>query len=235
MATNNETKNNSQELIGALLAASIHEIKNRFGVLYNQLDGLLAELPVNPQQQEKSDRIKSEAEFISNELIRVLASYKSIGEDAFINIDQHIVIEFLEDTVARHSYTQKANSLTIDFDCDEDLTGFYDSQILTIVLDTGIYNSVKAGANQILLTANEETPGYLSLHIEDNGPGFPDEFLTQDISQGKLSLEDQSTGLGLFFANQLIQSHTEGDKVGYLELGKGSRLTGAKLSFYIPQ
>lgn len=231
----NNSQSSGQELIGALLAASIHEIKNRFGVLYSQLDSLLAELPINQQQQEKSDRIKSEAEFISNELIRVLASYKSIGEDAFINIDQHIVIEFLEDNIARHSYTQKANHLSIDFDCDEDLTGFYDSQILTIVLDTGIYNSVKAGASQILLTADEDTPGYLSLHLEDNGPGFPEEFLTQDISQGKLKLEDQSTGLGLFFANQLIQSHTEGDKAGFLKLGKATRLSGAKLSFYIPQ
>lgn len=62
------------QLADQLLAASIHEIKNRFGLMFSQLDQLLAALPLDDTLSHNAQQIKSEAEFIGAELVRVLAS-----------------------------------------------------------------------------------------------------------------------------------------------------------------
>lgn len=228
---NQKTANN--ELFGALLAASLHEVKNRFGLLYNDLDGLLSALTVNEQQQHQVEAIKSEAQFIGNELMRVLASYKSLQGDFSASIDQHFAIEFLEEAMARHGYTFRANGIQAELDCDEETSGFFDPGIVTIVLDTLIYNAVKAGAKKLLFSADEDE-NYLYLHLHDDGPGLPEDMLGSDIQQKKVSVNDQSTGLGLYFAQSLLACHQEGELSGHLHLNKSQRLPGALVTLALP-
>jgi len=222
-----------ENLATELLAASIHEIKNRFGLLYTELDELTSQLAISDASQIKAQRVKSEAQFISSELVRVLTSYKSLTDDFSLNIDQQFAEEFLEEVIARHGFTCNAHNLTLTMSCEEDVTGFFDKQVLTILLDTCIYNSVKAGADKINLTASEDD-SYFYLCIDDNGPGFPADMLEGEISQGELQLDKQSTGLGLFFANKLIQQHKEGESHGKMTLSKSETLDGAKVILQIP-
>jgi hypothetical protein len=107
-------------LASDLLAAGIHEIKNRFGLLYSQLDQLLASLPLSSEHQHNVDTIKSEAQFIGSELMRILASYKTLGEGASANVDQQFLLDFLEEKVARHAATAAAHNAQIDFECDDE-------------------------------------------------------------------------------------------------------------------
>lgn len=224
--------NNS--LASALLAASIHEIKNRFGLLYGQLDQLLAELPLNPQHQHNVATIKSEAQFISSELVRILASYKTLGDGAAIHLNQQFLVDFLEEKIARHATTATAHHLQIDFECDDDLSAFFDASIVSVVLDTAIYNAVKEKAQRILLTA-EEQGDTLILAIHDNGPGFPPALLEQPISQRALNTDSGSTGLGLYFAQRLLGLHQEGQRCGHITLGTSIRLGGACVTLHLPQ
>ena len=217
-----------------LLAAAIHEIKNRFGLLNIQLDELLASLPLDSNHQHSANRIKSEAQFISSELVRVLASYKTLGAQASANIDQQFLVDFLEEKVARHAITARAGNLTIRFDCDEDLNGFFDAGILSILLDTAIYNAVKEQATEILLHAEEQN-NQLVISVHDNGPGFPAAMLEQPLTQGAIKADSQSTGLGLHFAQRLLALHQEGNRQGHLSLGKSPLLGGACVNFHLPQ
>ncbi|MCG8315688.1 MAG: HAMP domain-containing histidine kinase [Pseudomonadales bacterium] len=221
------------ELFGALLAATIHEVKNRFGLLYNDLDALLTQLPTTDQQQSQVESIKSEAQFIGSELVRVLATYKSMSGSFSAVVDQQFAIEFLEETLARHGFTFRSNQIEAELDCDEETSGYFDLNIATIVMDTLLYNAVKAGAKKILLSADEDSQ-FLYLYLHDNGPGFPEDMLTGQISQSKLSVDKQSTGLGLFFAQQLLASHQEDDRQGGLSLGKSEVLGGAKVTLSLP-
>lgn len=223
------------QLADQLLAASIHEIKNRFGLMFSQLDQLLAALPLDETLTLNAEQIKSEAQFIGAELVRVLASYKTLEGEQLINQDQQFVVDFLEEKVARHANTVRANGLSLDFDCDEDLDGFFDAGVVNIVLDTAIYNAVKEGAKTILLTAEYVDDFYLCIQIHDDGPGFPTALLETDFAQGQIKSDSQSTGLGLFFAQRLISQHREGDKQGRVELGKSDRLAGACVSLFLPQ
>jgi len=222
-----------ENLTGELLAASIHEIKNRFGLLYSELDELTNQLAVTDTLQTKAQRIKSEAQFISSELVRVLTSYKSLTDDFSLNIDQQFAEEFLEEVIARHSFTCNAHNLKLTMSCEEDVTGFFDKQVFAIVVDTCIYNSIKAGANQISLNASEDDQ-YFYLCIEDNGPGFPADMLEGGVSQSDLQIDKHSTGLGLFFADRLIQRHKEGKSHGKMTLSQSQALQGAKVTLQIP-
>ncbi len=228
---------NNDDLKGELLAASIHEIKNRLGLMFGEVDEVLSTINLSKDQQQQVQRIKSESQFVGNELVRVLASYKSLSDDFYANVDQHFAIEFLEEVIARHSYTVAAHNLHFTLDCDEDVSGFFDNSILFIIFDTCIYNSIKAGALKIKLSATEDEQ-YLYLVIDDDGPGFPEELLEGDFSQGAISVESQSTGLGLFFANKLIQAHQEGELTGSIllsnNMGENNRTTGAKVTLSIP-
>lgn len=221
-------------LASDLLAAGIHEIKNRFGLLYSQLDQLLATLPSTGQHQHNVDIIKSEAQFIGSELMRILASYKTLGEGASANIDQQFLLDFLEEKIARHAATATANGVQIEFECDDDLTGFFDAGIVSIVLDTTLYNAVKENVQRILLVAAEQGDELL-LSVHDDGAGFPPAMLEQPISQGVVKAGSGSTGLGLYFAQRLLGLQQEGDRRGHLSLGKSERLGGACVTLHLPQ
>lgn len=217
-----------------LLAASIHEIKNRFGLLFSQLDQLLGTLPLTDQHRHSAAAIKSEGQFIGSELVRILASYKTLTDGAPANVDQQFLLDFLEEKIARHGYTAAANHLTIGFECDDDLTGFFDAGIVNIVLDTAIYNAVKENVSQILLSA-ELQGDELLIHVHDNGAGFPAAMLEQPISQGNLNSASGSTGMGLYFAQRLLGLQQEGERRGGLTLGKSDRLGGACVTLHLPQ
>ena len=227
------------DIRGELLAASIHEIKNRLGLMFGEIDGLLEQVSLSDKQQQQVQSIKSESHFIGNELVRVLASYKSLSDDFFAHVNQHFAIEFLEEVIARHSYTVAAHKLNFVLDCDEEVSGFFDNGVLFVILDTLIYNSIKAGAHTIQLSA-EEDEQYLYFIIKDDGPGFPEDMLDGEFTQGSITVESHSTGLGLFFANKLIQSHKEGDNAGsikltnYTDADNSTLPSGAKITLSIP-
>lgn len=219
-------------LTNTLFAASIHEIKNRFGLLLAQLEGLLGELNTTPDQQNTVAHVRHDAQFIGSELVRVLSVFKSASGQMHASVDQQFPEDFLEEVVARHATTTHATGCAIRYECDSDLTAFFDAGIVTVVMDTCIYNAVKAGAKQIVLRAGQ-TEGFLALYVDDNGPGFPDEMLSEAISPGKIKASEGSTGLGLYFANELLASHQDGDRQGGIRLDK-SPDGGARVTLLLP-
>lgn len=223
----------SSSLANTLFAASIHEIKNRFGLLLNQLETVLADTQLANTQQEAVAHIRHDAQFIGSELVRVLSVFKAASGQMNANVDQQILEDFLEEVVARHATTSHATGCQIRFDCDSDLTGFFDVGIVTVVLDTCIYNAINAGAKSICLRA-ASADGFLQIHVDDDGPGFPDEMLQGVILAGKLKVDEGSTGLGLYFANTLLAHHKEGELVGGIRLGSSPE-GGARVTLLLPE
>lgn len=230
-ASDKPVSNSSSSLANTLFAASIHEIKNRFGLLLNQLESVLAQ--ANVSDTEAVAHIRHDAQFIGSELVRVLSVFKAASGQMNASVDQQILEDFLEEVVARHATTSHATGCSIAFECDSDLTGFFDIGILTVVLDTCLYNAINAGATAIVLRADTDD-GFLQIHVDDNGPGFPEDMLQGDIATGKLKVDQGSTGLGLYFANTLLGHHREGDKEGAIVLGKSPE-GGARVTLRLPE
>lgn len=233
------------QLAEQLLAASIHEIKNRFGVVFSQLDSLLQAIPLDQQKQQQAEQIKSESQFISSELVRVLASYKALMSaadieqsgyqaDSDIQQDPVYLVDFLEEKIARHGNTVRAHHLNLEYDCDDDLEGFFDPALINIILDTAIYNAVKENAKTLLLMCYQEGNDLL-IQVEDDGPGFPTAMLTQAPAVSELKDDGLSTGLGLYFARTLISQHVASGRSGQIQLGKSQALGGACVTLVLPQ
>ncbi len=224
----------NQQLINTVLAASIHEIKNRYGLMFSQLDELLAALPLDETSQHQAAHIKSEADFIGNELVRVLTSYKLLEDQQAYVQNQQFLVDFLEEKVARHCNTIQAHNVAIEFECDEELDAFFDANVINIILDTAIYNAIKAGAKHILICAElKQNPFTIDVH--DDGPGFPESMLEQPIQSQSINYDQGNTGLGLRLADQMIQQHQESGQSGWLQLLRSDRLGGACLRLNLPQ
>lgn len=231
------TNHDNTELFATLLGASIHEIKNRFGLLYNNLDTLVSE--TNAAQSPRAQAIKSEAEFISSELMRVLTTYKSLQDGFNVMMHQQFAEDFIEEVIARHNYTIEANKLTVNYECEDDANAHFDLGLVTTVFDTLLYNAIKAGATELFIEGHDDYR-YLYLALHDNGPGFPAHMLTtnsdnnSDEAIGETSHEAMTTGLGLHFAKRLLASHQEGDRSGHLVLSRSNKLSGACATIALP-
>ncbi len=233
MSNHPASSDQASSLANTLFAASIHEIKNRFGLLLNQLESVLADTRVADAQQDAVAHIRHDAQFIGSELVRVLSVFKAASGQMSASVDQQFIEDFLEEVVARHATTSHATGCEMSFECDSDLTGFFDVGIVTVVLDTCIYNAIKADAKHLCLRADSED-GYLQIHVDDDGPGFPEDMLQGTIAAGKLKVDQGSTGLGLFFANTLLSHHREGEKQGGIALGKSPE-GGARVTLRLPE
>lgn len=226
------------------LAASIHEIKNRFGSLFCQLDGLLDQLQLNSQQVQTANHLISDAEFIGDELVRILVTYRNLGDASspatgnaadLISRCERPVFDYLEEQLARHSAMIRARDLRTDLICDEDLVADFDPDLISVVLNTGFYNAVRAGAQQIEFGAQLTADGHwLEIRIEDDGPGFPPALLPPNRFDQPISDSD-STGLGLHLAQTLLYRYQLQQRHAYLEAASSEHLAGAALVIRIPQ
>ena len=237
----NAQQNNQDKLLTTVMASSIHEIKNGFNSLIAQIDHLVSELPEDCKDLEDVTHIQTETFFISNQLNQLLTCYKDSEQGYSATVTEQFVFDLLEEITQRHKSTTAISfGCDISFSTDEDLVGFFDAQLISNVIDTGIYNAARIDAvNKILITANQ-TPEYLCIRVEDDGPGFPDELIHQFANPNQLNapqaenFEHGTTGLGLHFAQKILQIHENKGKTGHLTLSNNNQSSGACLELFIP-
>lgn len=224
--------------LNTLLASSLHEIKNQYNAMLNELNGLLEQLSLSPEQTQHSALIQSEALYLSQQLSGLMAHYRAGQQTLSPHIDQVFVDDWLEEFQTRHRLTQQAFGCTLELDVEEDLTGFFDADWVGQCLDTLIHNAAKAGARCLRLFARENEAGDTLIGLTDDGPGFPEEWLNADANHqwtpGDLKLGQTSTGLGLYFADTIVRAHRNGERHGQLRIENDGALGGARVSLILP-
>ena len=106
-------------------------------------------------------------------------------------------------------------------------------QLINNVIDTAIFNAVKAKAKNIKLIG-DVVDEYTVIHIKDDGCGFPEDVIDQQGRKSLKSLNTNNTGLGLFFARQICEMHRTDDNRGHLELSNNNPEPGACLTLQLP-
>ena len=97
-----------------------------------------------------------------------------------------------------------------------------------------IVNALRYGTSRIAIQACI-TDDYLSIKIEDDGNGYPEEMLTKSHSTlSNFELSQGRTGLGLFFAKLIADAHSHNDKAGIISLSNGGSLGGSVFEVKIP-
>src|SRR5690606_17519138 len=130
-------------------------------------------------------------------------------------IDEHLVLDIIEEQVARNDTLFRTRQIQVDIDCDPDLVWYFDSEMLGSVVNNLLVNCARYSRQRIDIKANIEND-YLVLTVADDGRGYPEAMLQDSSSATAVSFSSGSTRLGLIFARKVLEMHKSKDRCGQL-------------------
>jgi signal transduction histidine kinase len=218
-----------------VLASSVHDMKNSIGMLIASLETVIEEHPPeNERQLNHFNTLQYEASRINSELVQLLTIYRMQTDHLPLRIDQHFVIDVLEDQIARNHTLIESRGIRLKFECDDHLEWYFDADLVGSVIQNVIVNCSRYTRNELLVSARVEQD-CLRLIVADDGGGYPQSMLeSPSVLAHKAEVSDGNTHLGLYFAEQIAKLHRQKNRVGYIELTNGQPLGGGCFSMYLP-
>lgn len=215
-----------------VLASSVHDMKNSVGMLIASLEEVLRSMPEETQQSEQMNSLHYEASRINNELVQLLSIYRLQQDHLPIHIDQHYVIDVLEDQVARNYPLIQSRGIDLTVDCDPDLEAYFDADLIGSVIQNVLVNGCRYTQSQLKLSASM-ADNVVCICVADDGNGYPEAMTGYPIEQ-QPSSGHQSTQLGLYFASVIAGLHRSSVGQGRIALRNGAPLGGGAFELYIP-
>lgn len=214
-----------KESINGLLqteAAQRARYKNSLGDLAHSLKTPLAVASGNSNlPTEVKESLQQIDRIIKRQLKRASAG-KSGWQQA---IDVLPVLHKLADAMDK-VYQDKA--LTIEFDMDDNIQFKGDETDFMELCGNLLDNACKAAQNRIVISA-ETSEGWLTINVEDDGPGIPDDKKVLLLERGtRLDTYTEGHGIGMALATDLVSIY-EGRM-----LIKDSALGGARIVIQFP-
>lgn len=225
----------SQADITLFLASSVHDMKNSLGLLGGMVEKLVGELPPD-SGADRADyaHMLYELKRINGNLMHLLTVYK-LG-NALYPFDPvpALVADLYADLVVQNRVLYQTRQLQLDIDVPDDLTGYFDVDLIAGVLGHALVNAANYTRDTVRLSAREQH-GELELRVEDNGRGYPPAMLL-DSRAGLTGVDffSGSTGLGLYFAHEVARLHHNRDHLGSLRLENGGVLGGGCFVLTLP-
>lgn len=219
-----------------ILAHSAHDIKNSLGMILNDIDDLLSDPGNHIQDKTKARLLQHEAKRANNNLIQLLSLYKLEKQQLSIEIAEHNLADFFDEIIAENLTVCDALGIRLTHACDEGLSGYFDEDLVRGVIGSMIGNAQRYAHGAIKLSALNEQ-GYLVIRIEDDGNGYPVSMIDMTrviTTQESKSFSSGRTHLGLYFATEVAQLHTEGNKRGHTKLVNGYQLAGGCFELWLP-
>ena len=162
-----------------ILASIIHDIKNSISVVSNHVAFIMQASSLSDDLPPRARAMPPDIRRANNQLIQVLTLYKMDRHRLSSNLQENNVYDFLEELLIEDQALAEAQHIAITVDCDEWLSGYFDADLVRGVLSSTIGNAKRYTKDQVLLSADEEE-GFLVIRVEDNGEGFPSDYLQYD-------------------------------------------------------
>jgi len=218
----------------AVLASSVHDMKNSLGMLLNTLSTITHQYPpVDGAQAELFSTLEYEAARINTELIQLLALYRMDEQKLMFVVDEHYLLDIFDEQVARNEALFNSRGIELQVDCPADLQWYCDNEMLGGVLNNLLVNCARYSHKRVRLSARQEQ-SYLVLAVEDDGSGYPDSMLLDTSTPGAISFSSGSTRLGFVFAHKVMAMHKSREHSGFLRLRNGGSLGGGVAELFLP-
>ena len=218
-----------------VLASSVHDMKNSLGMLLNTIGEVMEQYP--PQNETHANSyavLEYETARINSELIQLLSLYRLDQEHIRVHIDEHNVIDILNDQIARNCGVIQTRKIDLILDCDESLQGYFDADLIGGLINNILVNCARYCKNRLRIAALY-TPDGLCLSIEDDGPGYPASMLdAAAYSDSRVGFAGGRPHLGLLFAHKVALMHESTTQQGFIRLSNGGTLGGGCFSVYLP-
>lgn len=226
--------NNKISVFETMLASSIHDMKNSLGLVMHELETIGHQLEGDEEKTTAISSLRYEASRINSSLMELLAIYKMENQQLSIHHEETYLIDLIEDCIAAHSYLSKSKKITLDYDCDDELVWFLDSHLMRIVINNIVSNSIRYSNSTVLISAYIKDK-HLVIQIEDDGQGYPAAMIeaTKHIKQ-EINVDSGSTGLGLYFASIIADSHQKQENKGSILLSNQANLSGGCFQIILP-
>ena len=219
-----------------VLASSVHDMKNSLGMLLNSLEELIGTIPApDAGSRRQLATLQYEASRINTELVQLLAIYRMQESRLPVQVDEHYLIDILEEQVARNDMLLRTRNLALELDCSEELLWYFDAELVGSVIHNIIVNGARYSKSKMLVQA-AIAGEQLEITVADDGDGYPDSMLEtsqREISQG-VDFLGGNTHLGLYFARRVAELHRRKDRTGTVELCNGGPLGGSVFKLILP-
>ena len=219
----------------SVLASSVHDMKNSISMLMSSIDELVDETPEPSETQNRViSTLQYEASRVNNDLIHLLSFYRLEQNTLPITLDEHFVVEVLDDQLAYNKMLAEKKGIELALDCDDRLLWYFDAEMVSGVINNVVINAIRYSQQKIILSAQKKGE-FLEIAVADDGSGFPEAMLDKPGSYfNSVDFATGSTGLGLYFANQLAALHRHDGREGYIQLHNGGPLGGGAFSLFLP-
>jgi len=218
-----------------VLASSVHDMKNSITMLLGSLDDISQQCkPSHCPSHAKLVLMQHEGQRLTRHLVQLLTLYRLDTSQYFLNISENYLKETFEEITLENEHLLNTHGIKIEIDCDEDISGYFDNELIGSVINTIINNAYRYAKCTIRLSAKHAN-GYLVLSIEDDGPGYPPHMLLPFCSgNSPVNFSSGGTGLGLYFAHRVARFHQNGGKHGYTETSNTGINNGGRFNLYLP-
>ncbi|MCE2028963.1 sensor histidine kinase [Sessilibacter corallicola] len=218
-----------------VLASSVHDMKNSLGMLLASLEDVMAKVnSINPECKNDFSILQYEAARINSELVRLLSVYRFQNDRMPINVDEHHVIDLIEDQIAKNQPLLTSRNISIDIDCDDSLTAFFDFELLGGVINDALVNSSRYSRERILIVVRA-VDEFTEIAIHDDGDGFPVDMLGLVDDKTGVNVEfSERTHLGLYLAMRIARLHKSSEVCGQVFINNNSLLGGGSFVLSIP-
>lgn len=224
----------NQSVFETLLASSIHDMKNSLGLVMHELETVGAQLEGDQEKSNSISSLRYEASRINTSLMELLALYKLENKQLGIFPEETYLIDLIEDGMAAHTFLAKSKNIQLNYDCDDELVWFLDANLMRIVMNNIISNSIRYSKSKILLSASIKDQ-QLCIQIDDDGHGYPEAMIeASKYIKHNIDSSSGSTGLGLYFAHEIAANHERQSNKGSISLKNQQKLEGGCFQIFLP-
>ncbi len=222
-----------------VLASTIHDMKNSLGLLLQTIEVLEKQRGnMAPKSAVQFRELRYESQRLNSQLMQLLAIYKLQKQLYSPNIEEWSVAEILEECVLEHTAQLEGRDIHIQWQCAEELSGFFDRELINGVINNIVNNAYRYARNQVLLTAQAYTHPVgsgIEICVIDDGPGYPEALLfdhNRDITT--LDFHAGRTGLGLYFCSLVADLHRNKTVRGHVACDNTGIEGGGCFRLYLP-
>lgn len=218
-----------------VIASIVHDMKNSLGTLMHAHSQWLMRMPEAQQGTPEHGAIEYEFAHLNGMLVQLLGLYKLGVNQLPLRPDYHELDDFIEAQLACHQDVLHSHGIVASYEIvGSSVLGFFDRELIGSVVANIIINAIRYARHAVFISAHEEG-NQLVLTINDDGPGYPAQMIERQSNyvQG-INQSSGSTGLGLYFAAHIAKRHERNGVHGHIELANGGKLGGGKFIIYLP-
>ena len=219
----------------SVIAVAIHDMKNSLSLLMQSIERLSEIIPTaNAEAREGINSVHYEANRMNTTLVQVLSLYRAELDALPVNIDECFVNDLIEEIVESNRIYTNQKKLTLSVNVEDDFSWYLDRELIYLLVHDVLINAIRYGCDHIEISAWDENSN-LHVKIQDDGRGYPQEMLDMSVvNLDNFCISEGRTGLGLFFARLIAQTHKNNGQTGNITLSNDAKTGGSVFELVLP-